>query len=58
MRLGVLKFRGYVINDNRIPYTPGQPLTDADFHPEFEQKAWICASVSTWRIFHRIVLSI
>ena len=20
------------------PYTPGQPLTDADFHPEFEQK--------------------
>lgn len=38
VRLGVLKFRGYVINPNRIPYTPGQPLTDADFHPEFEQK--------------------
>jgi len=38
VRLGVLKFRGYVINNNRIPYTPGQPLTDADFHPEFEQK--------------------
>src|SRR5262245_31861507 len=29
VRLGVLKFRGYVINNNRIPYTPGQPLTDA-----------------------------
>jgi uncharacterized LabA/DUF88 family protein len=38
VRLGVLKFRGYLINSNRIPYTPGQPLTDADFHPEFEQK--------------------
>jgi hypothetical protein len=38
VRLGVLKFRGYVLNNNRIPYTPGQPLTDADFHPEFEQK--------------------
>lgn len=38
VRLGVLKFRGYVINKDRIPYTPGQPLTDADFHPEFEQK--------------------
>jgi uncharacterized LabA/DUF88 family protein len=38
VRLGVLKFRGYVMNNNRIPYTPGQPLTDADFHPEFEQK--------------------
>jgi uncharacterized LabA/DUF88 family protein len=38
IRLGVLKFRGYVINNNKIPYTPGQPLTDADFHPEFEQK--------------------
>jgi len=34
----VLKFRGYVINNNRMPYAPGQPLTDADFHPEFEQK--------------------
>ncbi len=38
VRLGLLKFRGFVINNNRIPYTPGQPLTDADFHPEFEQK--------------------
>jgi len=38
VRLGVLKFRGYVINKNKVPYTPGQPLTDADFHPEFEQK--------------------
>lgn len=38
VRLGVLKFRGFVLNDNKIPYTPGQPLTDADFHPDFEQK--------------------
>jgi uncharacterized LabA/DUF88 family protein len=38
VRLGVLKFRGYVINNNKIPYTPGEPLTDNDFHPEFEQK--------------------
>src|SRR5437762_519147 len=38
VRHGVLKFRGYVINSNKIPYTPGQPLTEADFHPEFEQK--------------------
>lgn len=38
IRLGVLKFRGYVINNDKITYTPGQPLTDAGFHPEFEQK--------------------
>jgi len=38
VRLGVLKFRGFVLNENKIPYTPGQPLTDADFHPDFEQK--------------------
>ena len=38
VRLGVLKFRGYVINSNKIPYTPGEPLSDCDFHPEFEQK--------------------
>ena len=35
---GVLKFTGYVINNNKIPYTPGQPLTDNDFHPDFAQK--------------------
>ncbi len=34
VRLGVLKFRGFVLNTNKIPYTPGQPLTDADFHPD------------------------
>ena len=33
-----LKFRGFVLNPTRIPYTPGQPLTDADFNPDFEQK--------------------
>jgi hypothetical protein len=38
VRLGVLKFRGFVLNPAKIPYTPGQPLTDADFYPDFEQK--------------------
>jgi uncharacterized LabA/DUF88 family protein len=38
VRLGVLKFRGFVLNPKRIPYTLGQPLTDADFYPDFEQK--------------------
>ncbi len=38
VRLGVLKFRGYILNNDKIPYTPGQPLTDADFHADFEQK--------------------
>jgi uncharacterized LabA/DUF88 family protein len=38
VRLGVLKFRGFVLNPKRIPYTPGQPLTDGDFYPDFEQK--------------------
>jgi uncharacterized LabA/DUF88 family protein len=38
VRLGVLKFRGFVLNSAKIPYTPGQPLMDADFYPEFEQK--------------------
>ena len=38
VRLGVLKFRGFVLNRAKIPYTPGQPLTDADFNPDFEQK--------------------
>jgi uncharacterized LabA/DUF88 family protein len=38
VRLGVLKFRGFVLNKAKIPYTPGQPLTDQDFYPDFEQK--------------------
>ncbi len=38
VRLGVLKFRGFVLNPKRIPYTPGQPLKDGDFYPDFEQK--------------------
>jgi uncharacterized LabA/DUF88 family protein len=38
LRLGMLKFRGFVLNPAKIPYTPGQPLTDADFYPDFEQK--------------------
>jgi hypothetical protein len=58
VRLGVLKFRGFVLNNNKIPYTPGQPLTDADFHPDFEQKVLICGSALTWPICHRTVRSI
>jgi uncharacterized LabA/DUF88 family protein len=36
LRLGVLKFRGFVLNPAKIPYTPGQPLTNSDFHLDFE----------------------
>lgn len=35
VRLGVLKFRGFVLNK---PPPPGQALADADFKPDFEQK--------------------
>ena len=38
VRLGIPKFRGFVLNNDKIPYTPGQPLTDDDFHADFEQK--------------------
>lgn len=36
VRRGVLKFRGYVLN--QIPFHPTGPLQDSDFHPDFEQK--------------------
>ena len=36
VRLGVLKFRGYKLK--KIPVTGIANLTDADFHPDFEQK--------------------
>ncbi len=36
IRRGVLKFRGFV--PRRIPLAPAQPLQDADFKPQFEQK--------------------
>lgn len=36
VRRGVLKFRGYVLNN--IPFQPTGPLQDSDFRPEFEQK--------------------
>ncbi len=35
VRLGVLKFRGFVL---KRPPAPGQALADADFKPDFEQK--------------------
>ena len=35
VRLGVLKFRGFVLKKAPVP---GQPLTDDDFKPDFEQK--------------------
>src|SRR5579863_8248395 len=34
----ISEVQGYVLNNDKIPYTPGQPLTDADFHPDFEQR--------------------
>ena len=36
VRRGTLKFRGYT--PRKIPIATGQPLTDADFKPDFEQK--------------------
>ena len=36
VRLGVLKFRGFVL---RKPPAPGQPQRDSDFKPDFEQKS-------------------
>lgn len=36
--MGALKFRGFVLKKEKIPYTPGEPLTDDDFYPDFEQK--------------------
>ncbi len=36
VRRGVLKFRGY--KPKRTPVSHGQPLSDSDFKPDFEQK--------------------
>ncbi len=38
VRVGVLKFRGFVLKQSRIPFTPTGPLTDSDFDARFEQK--------------------
>jgi uncharacterized LabA/DUF88 family protein len=38
VRIGVLKFRGFVLRHSRIPFTPSVPLTDEDFEAKFEQK--------------------
>ncbi len=38
VRIGVLKFRGFILKQSRIPYTPASPLTDSDFEAKFEQK--------------------
>src|SRR5262249_14236164 len=38
VRRGVLKFRGFVPKNTPLPPAGGQPLTDADFKPDFEQK--------------------
>ena len=38
VRTGVLKFRGFLLRQSRIPFTPTVPLTDADFEAKFEQK--------------------
>ena len=34
----MLKFRGFVLRQSRIPFTPSEPLTDEDFEAKFEQK--------------------
>ena len=41
VRRGVLKFRGF--KPKKTPVAPAT-LTDADFEPIFEQRAWICGS--------------
>lgn len=38
VRTGILKFRGFVLRQSRIPFTPTVPLMDADFEAKFEQK--------------------
>jgi uncharacterized LabA/DUF88 family protein len=38
VRVGVLKFRGFLLRQSKIPFVPGAPLTDADFEAKFEQK--------------------
>ena len=38
VRTGVLKFRGFVLKQSRIPFTPTVPLKDDDFDARFEQK--------------------
>jgi uncharacterized LabA/DUF88 family protein len=38
VRVGVLKFRGFVLKKSKIPFTPTLPLTDSDFEAKFEQK--------------------
>ena len=38
IRVGVLKFRGFILKKSKIPYTPTAPLTDSDFEAKFEQK--------------------
>jgi uncharacterized LabA/DUF88 family protein len=38
VRSGVLKFRGFILKQSRIPFTPTLPLTDSDFEAKFEQK--------------------
>jgi uncharacterized LabA/DUF88 family protein len=38
IRMGVLKFRGFVLKQSKIPFTPTSPLTDSDFEAKFEQK--------------------
>jgi len=60
VRRGVLKFRGYKLKT--IPVPGAAALTDADFHPDFEQKGvdmrigLDIAAYSTQRCAERIVL--
>jgi uncharacterized LabA/DUF88 family protein len=38
VRIGILKFRGFVLKKSKIPFTPTGPLADDDFEAKFEQK--------------------
>jgi len=49
VRTGVLKFRGFVLRQSKIPFTPTVPLTDADFEAKFEQKGVDRESALIWQ---------
>jgi uncharacterized LabA/DUF88 family protein len=62
VRRGVLKFRGYKPKKTPVTASPGTPLTDADFNPDFEQKGvdmrigLDIAAYATSRAVERIIL--
>jgi len=57
VRIGVLKFRGFVLKQSRIPFTPSVPLIDSDFEAKFEQKGVDMRIGLTWPPYRRTILS-